>query len=318
MAASRTVQFKNWCFTYNNYPDARAFIDELRAHPWVKHYVVQQELAPDTGTPHLQGYVALKSRRTITVIKGDSGAFPTHGTIHWEPCREIEASIRYCSDARTRDPDGELFSTLPNVPSADTTGAVPVVHRYTAEQLLCIKRDEFFTWQESLFLRLQGVADDRTVHWYWERVGRTGKTAFSKFMVHHHRALYIMGKTADILHGVVSFDEKYKVHPSIIIFDIPRCQSGFINYQAIEVLKNGMGFSGKYESAGLLFPPPHMVIFANEPPDETKLSADRWHIVEIETGTLDTYPLAPTEPAEEGAGATVHYAADDWISDIFD
>jgi len=43
-------------------------------------------------------------------------------------------------------------------------------------------------------------------------------------------------------------------------------------------LKDGVVFSGKYEGGARLFPPPHVIIFANFLPDFTKLSADRWVI----------------------------------------
>ena len=51
-----------------------------------------------------------------------------------------------------------------------------------------------------------------------------------------------------------------------------------MSYSAIESLKDGLLFSGKYEGGVKLFPPPHVVIFANFLPDMTKLSIDRWDI----------------------------------------
>jgi len=54
-----------------------------------------------------------------------------------------------------------------------------------------------------------------------------------------------------------------------------------MNYGAIEQVKNGLVFSGKYESSMLIFNPPHVVIFANDTPDESMYSNDRWHIHKI-------------------------------------
>jgi len=49
----------------------------------------------------------------------------------------------------------------------------------------------------------------------------------------------------------------------------------------LESIKNGLFFSGKYESTQVVMNSPHLIIFANEPPDKSKMSADRWHIVRI-------------------------------------
>lgn len=47
----------------------------------------------------------------------------------------------------------------------------------------------------------------------------------------------------------------------------------------IEQIKNGIYFSGKYESQMKYDKPPHVVVFSNTMPDQSKLSADRWNIV---------------------------------------
>ena len=44
----------------------------------------------------------------------------------------------------------------------------------------------------------------------------------------------------------------------------------------MEAIKNGCFFSGKYESGMVRFNSPHILVFANEPPERTKLSQDRW------------------------------------------
>lgn len=66
--------------------------------------------------------------------------------------------------------------------------------------------------------------------------------------------------------------------PKIIICDIPRTNLEYINYGAIESIKNGMIYSGKYEGGQCIFDNPHVVVFANELPDGSKMSRDRWRI----------------------------------------
>jgi hypothetical protein len=49
----------------------------------------------------------------------------------------------------------------------------------------------------------------------------------------------------------------------------------------MENVKDGLFFSTKYESGMVRYNPPHVIVFANVPPDVTKMSADRWVIKEI-------------------------------------
>jgi len=65
------------------------------------------------------------------------------------------------------------------------------------------------------------------------------------------------------------------------VFDIPRTNIDYLNYEAIESIKNGCFFSGKYECTQVIMNCPHVIIFANSPPLEHKLSIDRWHIINI-------------------------------------
>ena len=70
--------------------------------------------------------------------------------------------------------------------------------------------------------------------------------------------------------------------PGCVLMNLPRSyDSSFLSYPALECVKDMLFFSGKYGSAMVNGPPPHVMIFANEPPDVTKLSRDRWCIREI-------------------------------------
>lgn len=69
---------------------------------------------------------------------------------------------------------------------------------------------------------------------------------------------------------------------SCVMFDIPRANRGAISYASLESIKNGMVCNTKYETGVKVFNSPHIVIFANFPPeDEDLLSADRWVISEL-------------------------------------
>ena len=70
--------------------------------------------------------------------------------------------------------------------------------------------------------------------------------------------------------------------PELIVINIPRSHSmDYISYEGIENVKDMYFYSGKYEGGMVFGNPPHLFIFANESPEFSKLSEDRWVIKEI-------------------------------------
>lgn len=255
---NRSFQPRNWCFTYNNYPsEFRAFEQELRAQS--SRYVFQQEVG-ENGTPHLQGFVVFKSRRRLSTLKRSF-----FDGIHWEPTRDCDRSAAYCSDPDKRAEGGDCFKF-----------GFP-------EPLSLIS--ELRPWQRSLCDRLDERANDRTIYWRFERSGGSGKTAFCRWLVGNqlHNAIYVAGKSADVKFAICKHFEADPCHRDglIVLWDIPRSCESYISYSGIEEVKNGIFFSGKYESGQVIFNHPHVVCFANFEPDRAKLSDDRWNIKEI-------------------------------------
>ena len=64
----------------------------------------------------------------------------------------------------------------------------------------------------------------------------------------------------------------------IVLFDLSPSQEDRFNYEVLESIKNGLMFSSSYESRMKVFAIPHVIVFANWAPDESKLSADRWNV----------------------------------------
>jgi hypothetical protein len=72
------------------------------------------------------------------------------------------------------------------------------------------------------------------------------------------------------------------VGKKVYLFNVPRGSMEFLNYGFLEMLKDRMILSPKYESCmKLLEYTPHVVVFANEHPDMSKMSADRYNITEL-------------------------------------
>lgn len=88
---------KQWFFTWNNYPaDAEEIIRE-QWHKW-NECVVGKEVAPSTGTPHLQGCVAFATALSKRSVK----EMPPHSSraginsLEWQRVRSWAKSRSYC------------------------------------------------------------------------------------------------------------------------------------------------------------------------------------------------------------------------------
>lgn len=272
----RIAASKKWVFTWNNPPEGavarfRDFVTARR--PFFEKFVVQEEIGDETGTVHLQGCYELtkaaKKHRPknywIKAIGGDAGR------IHWEKCKSIERSCEYCSKEETRKPDGDQFLYGWRKPEA----------------LRTIVEEDFYDWQTQLWgiIRQPVGPGDRTIHWYWESTGNVGKSAFARWCCIQHGAAYVGGKSRDAACCLATLAEGGQF-PGIVFIDLPRSveiddhMCGFV-----EGLKNGLLFSGKYESKMIITNGCHVVIFANKSPPLDKWSVDRIHEVRIQ-GTL--------------------------------
>lgn len=99
---TRSPRFRAICFTCNNYEDEqREWLGTLCLDGIAKYCCYQPELAPETGTPHLQGYVVFANPRTF------QGAIQLFGPrFHLEPARgSLESNVEYCSKSESRDTD---------------------------------------------------------------------------------------------------------------------------------------------------------------------------------------------------------------------
>ena len=84
---------KCWSFTWNNFP--ADYRDQFTNNTFLKermiYFVSGEEVAPDTGTPHLQGYIKLKASTTLFKMRL---MFPG---IHFQKSYKNElANSRYC------------------------------------------------------------------------------------------------------------------------------------------------------------------------------------------------------------------------------
>jgi len=242
---------KHWVFTFNNFTDEQFEILSKEICLHCLDYRVQEEIG-ELGTRHLQGYICgIKPIRPLETFSIKIGP-------KWAKARSPVHAREYCAKEETATGNYILDSQ---------------------PYIILIKPDR--PWQLEILDLLKNQPDDRTINWYWDSVGSAGKSAFTKYLCAKKDALVVSGKSNDCKYAIVSYRETQKKYPTIIIFDIPRTNIDYLNYEAIESIKNGCFFSGKYECSQVIMNCPHIIVFANTPPILYKLSLDRWNIKEI-------------------------------------
>ena len=246
-----------------------------------KKFVFQLERG-DLGTQHYQCLIGLKHKeRKSTLIKKLASILSIAETcISCEPKSGWDFAP-YCmkDDTRVAGPWGSEISDPPKL----------------------LETSKFYPWQKKVYdMVTQTVPDDRTIHWYWDSCGATGKTLLCKKLCYENQAFLFSGKASDISSRIVQLQKP----PKICIANIPRQQEQFVSYQAVECLKDGLVSTGKYEGGQRVFDSPHVVIFANFAPDRTKMSKDRWKVVELAKLQTTTPSIIPTESTTESGQST--------------
>lgn len=253
---------RGFIFTFNN-PDKTPaeFMEMARKHN-AKKCVFQLEKG-EKGTPHYQGYLYYANARFEKAVSKHFGM--------WCQAAENDKAVeRYAQKEKTKEAGPWGYGVKGFTP--------PVVEIEVLEEL----RD----WQKEVDLLTNETPDKRTIHWYWEAKGNVGKTAIAKYLCVRKDALYVQGKAADVKYALAKMKADEKPMPKIVIFGFTRSNEHFVSYEAIEAVKDGIFFSGKYESGMVLMNSPHVIIFANFPPEAEKLSLDRWRVVEIKEASL--------------------------------
>lgn len=258
---------KHWFLTHNNY--TKDDIEILCSDSSIKKYAFQEELG-ESGTPHLQGHFEFERKiRPVGHFKGT----PLENA-HWEKTRNRLAAITYCSKLDTRN--GLTY----------TKGFPKSVFRKPR----CITKEQLYDWQRQIVDEVQLIPDDRTINWYHESKGNVGKSALVKYLCIHENAMLISGKGADIKYQLSSAP----FFPDVIVYDIPRTSQGYVNYGALEEIKNGIFSSSKYESKMVIMPTPHVYCFANFEPNLETMSEDRWNVIDLDCA------VSPQEKPQSG------------------
>lgn len=292
-----------WCFTLNNYSDddEQGTADFLSSGDCV--YGIYGREIGETGTPHLQGFVILRTPQRLSYLRNNLSS-----RAHYERARgSSESASNYCK----KDGDFTEFGDLPSrqgkrndideliawsdafteergrpPTSPDIAKHKPHAYlKYPRFRALCAQRAprrrlEFSDprdWQLELEQRIAEPADSRTIDFVVDPEGGKGKTWFCRYMLYAHEGTQVLGvgKKADIAYII---DESNWV----FLFNVGRGQMEYLSYPLLEALKDQMVLSTKYSGLTKIWNKPvHVVVLGNEYPDMNKLTADRYNVIEV-------------------------------------
>ena len=282
-------------------------------------YGYQHEISPTTGKKHLQMWLykddknfGFEAIRHLLSKHGKPHIFYAKGT--------LGENIAYCSKVESRDPlfknkyatnfvegsipldvsngSGKRTDIIQAVSYVDSNViSVQQLLRVTDEKNLnCLVRhhqyfaarvrarppakqviDELYEWQAVLLSYLtKEKPHSRAIIWVHSTEGNYGKSYLAKLLETNFEALTVGNcKSADVAAA-------YFGQP-IVSFDFTKTTDwDMVNWSTMESIKNGHIFSPKYEVVSKVYKQPHVVVFANKSPDRSKLSADRFYVIDLD------------------------------------
>ncbi len=213
-------------------------------------------------TPHLQGFghFGKKKRRPIGVFEKILG----HKRTHFQIMKgSIMHNVNYCTSEfyegrRKRKKGGFVYKRgLP-------TPLVKMTYEHLTQQQKDIV-DKYKEIEDPLF--------GREIHWYWEPDGEWGKTKTQKYMIDNMRATMVGGTKHDMFYALSEMNLLTGEIPPIVIINLVKdTDMKYVSYAGMESIKDGCFFSKKFKSGMCRFNSPHLLVFANEPPDMSRFT----------------------------------------------
>ncbi len=300
---------KRWVFTLNNPTagESQALADLLDSEH-VDYAVVGRETG-ESGTPHLQGYCVFENRKRFNQAKQllgtrvhleisrgtpkeasdyckKEGDFDEYGELpaatnpgkkggQWAELRDWIKEINAANGPRPSNAD--VLERFPSLWGTHRRGVIEFIDTLHVKPSREIGQPRG-GWQRELEQQLAGEPDERSVTFIVDGDGNSGKSWFSRYMMKKEPMkvqLLRIGKRDDLAHSI-------DARKSIFIFDIPRGQLQYLQYNVLESIKDGYVFSPKYESTlKEINHDCHVVVMTNEKPDMTALTEDRYNVVTV-------------------------------------
>lgn len=295
----KTRRMRNAFITINYDFEDEKEIEEKKAHDIEemkhlehKYIVIGEHTGEKSKIKHIHALIEFKDRLYFTQIKAalprarietrkgtpkqariyvnkekkilfEEGTMSTQGKGFHEIIEMIEQ----------KEPTSEIIRSYPEEYIRYHAGIKSAIEELK-EKVCSVVPHDLRQWQKDIITIITSPTDERKINWVVDVVGGKGKTWLAKYIINEYKAAYFTNaKTADVAYAYNG--------ENICIFDLCRSSEDLINYQIIEMIKNGLVFSSKYASSLKVYQNPHVVVFSNFAPNRSKLSDDRWNIIYI-------------------------------------
>lgn len=245
-----TRRANKWCFTMYNYD--MDVMDKLLSN--YGKFIIGEEICPQTKNKHLQGYINFDKRLRFNQVKQILG-----NETHIEAVRGTEDdNIKYCMKDGCYKTNIKILKE--NKPK---------------------KPELWQDWQYELEKQhTENEPDNRSIYWYYDCCGNTGKTSFVKYMLMTYENECIVinkGKYSDMMNQIYSCEMKYC---RTVMVDIPRSMRE-VSYGALESIKDGIITNSKYETGVKVIGNQNVFIFCNYNPCLEEFSKDRYIVKKL-------------------------------------
>lgn len=283
---------KNIFLTYPQCPlSPQQLLDRLRAKFTFAEYSIGQENHQD-GNLHLHAVLCFEKKletRTETLFdvdgyhpniqaarnRGDCIRYTQKEGLFITNITEIDGKKPIFTEVANLIRSGKTYRDLVESHPGFTLQHSKKIKEFIAEtakpeEMCCVLRE----WQQQVADILRDTPNDRTVYWCWESTGGRGKSFLAEYLVRNAGGILLPSKSAEAKYLFTG--------QRIAIFDFSRSQEDAIPYGLIEEIKNAHFASTKYEPVSKIYNKPHVICFANFEPDLSKLSIDRWNVINIQ------------------------------------
>nr|AUO16444.1 replication initiator protein [Gossypium darwinii symptomless alphasatellite] len=284
-----------WCFTIFFTSASPPDLVPLFENTSVSYACWQEEESPTTRRRHLQGYLQLKTKKSLSAVKSLFGDLNPH--LEKQRARRTDEARDYCMKEETRVSGPFGFGDYCPAGSHKRRQRESVIRspvRMAKENPSVFRRvkakiakEEFQksaseiqisnlkSWQSRLKTLLERAPDDRTIFWVYGPDGGEGKSTFARDLYRSGTWFYTRGGSADN----VSYQYIGRLGNNIV-FDIPRDKKDYLQYSLIEMFKDRLIVSNKYEPLmAPLINCIHEVVMSNFLPNFEKISEDRVHVI---------------------------------------
>nr|ACC78686.1 replication protein [Gossypium darwinii symptomless alphasatellite] len=289
------VQSLWWCFTILFTSASPPDLVPLFENTSVSYACWQEEESPTTRRRHLQGYLQLKTKKSLSAVKSLFGNLNPH--LEKQRARRTDEARDYCMKEETRVsgpfefgdycPSGshkrrqrESVIRSPVRMAEENPSVFRRVKAKIAEEEFQktaheIQISNLKSWQSRLQTLLERAPDDRTIFWVYGPDGGEGEINLcSRPVSKWDLVLYTWW---------VCYNVSYQYIGQLgnnIVFDIPRDKKDYLQYSLIEMFKDRLIVSNKYEPLmAPLINCIHVVVMSNFLPDFEKISQDRVHVI---------------------------------------